>query len=86
MEGLKAILQCLTGRTDRGGHLEAKNRDSSLGYDAKEVQVADKIVMAVRDAEKAGDELRNRAKGIMGEMGWTQNLALAVLARVEDVV
>ena len=42
--------------------------------------------MAVRDAEKAGDELRNRAKGIMGEMGWTQNLALAVLARVEDAV
>ena len=42
--------------------------------------------MAVRDVEKVGDELRKRVKGLLGEIGWTQNLVLAVLARVEDVV
>ena len=49
-------------------------------------QMADKIRMAVRDAEKVGHELRNRVKDMAGEMSWTQNLALAVLARVEDAI
>jgi hypothetical protein len=86
MESLKAILQCPTGRTDQEGGLEAKNKDNSPVYDAKEVQVANKTFKAVRDAEKVGQELRNRVDGIIGEMGWTQNVALAVLARIEDIV
>lgn len=49
--------------------MEAKNRDGALGYNLKEVQVDDKIVMAVRDAEKLGDELQNRVKRMLGKMG-----------------
>lgn len=38
----------------------------------KEVQVADKVVMAVRDAEKLSDKLQNQVKRMLGKMGWTQ--------------
>jgi hypothetical protein len=51
--------------------LEAKNRDGALGYNIKEVQVADKVVMAVRDAEKLSDKLQNQVKRMLGKMGWT---------------
>ena len=89
---LKAIWECVHGSGD--GHHQAvtttsqwKEAEKSHDFeDPRDANLADKIIDAMHNADKTGEELRTRVSGFVNVKNWTESLAKAVLARLDDGV
>jgi ElaB/YqjD/DUF883 family membrane-anchored ribosome-binding protein len=88
-ELLKIILACLTGadpEENRPTAVDEKHlaRDSRLVRSDQDV--ADDIVHLLRTAEKNGTTLRRQLSDAIGEQGWIESIARAIVAALEKVV
>ncbi|KAJ4297748.1 hypothetical protein N0V90_005643 [Kalmusia sp. IMI 367209] len=84
---LEAILNCLTGTESMEGTIHnekapPKTPRQPLPAD----KVADKVVLAIANAEKGGPELQRRLDNIIDEYGWTEKVAEWVLTKLEQTL
>ncbi|KAJ9602931.1 hypothetical protein H2200_012711 [Cladophialophora chaetospira] len=85
---IRAILKCVGARKETGAVSIAKTQShkAELGHDSGDVQRANEIVEAMQDAEKTGEELRMKVTDVVKVNNWTESLAKAVLARLDDTI
>jgi hypothetical protein len=48
--------------------------------------MARKVILAMQDADKTGEELRTKVSGVVGVSNWTESLAKAVLAQLDHAL
>ncbi|EXJ55688.1 hypothetical protein A1O7_08617 [Cladophialophora yegresii CBS 114405] len=86
---LRTIWQCLNGGQDDDVSLHAETNwsdkaENPLIDTTPEAVLAQKIVEAMQDAEKTDDELRVKVADVVHIEGWTESLAKAVLAHLDE--
>ncbi|RYO84626.1 hypothetical protein DL766_000705 [Monosporascus sp. MC13-8B] len=88
MDLIKAVVECLTGGTDQPDCIV--NEKANTNYTEKAGQNAEDfatdIVNALYNAEKAGHNLERTLQNVVGECGWTENIAAAVLRCLENAL
>jgi hypothetical protein len=84
----KAILQCISAGQEDDVAVPAETKWSDKAEKGPDTTpdavLAQKIIAAMRDAEKTGEELRMNVSDVVQINGWTESLAKAVLARLDD--
>src|SRR5438552_2890561 len=85
---ITAILDCLTGGADQ--HDEPINEKGYAEYTDTETRsaqdIATDVVNALLSAEKKDRDLERTLQNIVGEYGWTENIAKAILNALEAVI
>ncbi len=83
-----AILKC-AGRSKAADPVSTEKTQANKAEPAqpsRDVQRANEIIGAMWDAEKTGEDLRMRVTGLVKINNWTESLAKAVLARLDDAI
>jgi len=80
MDIVKAVWGCLTGQQEDDYDLI----DEKAPPDTQDV--ATSIFDALNDAEKPGQHLRRTLNDLVGEYGWYESLAVAVLHQLENAL
>ena len=85
---ITAILDCLTGGADQ--HDEPIKEKGYAKYTDTETRstqaIATDVMNALLSAEKKGRDLERTLQNIVGEYGWTENIAKAILDALEKVL
>lgn len=80
MDIVKAVYACLTGQLEH----DYDPIDEKTPRDTQDV--ATRVFDALNHAQKPGQHLRRTLNDLVGEYGWYENLAIAVLNQLENAL
>jgi hypothetical protein len=87
MDLISALASCLTGRsnpsTKRPTTIEKPHFDKP---ERTAQDIAKDVITILRTTEKRGRELERALQNAVGEYGWTENIAKAILGGLENVI
>ncbi|KAL8423886.1 hypothetical protein RB596_003924 [Gaeumannomyces avenae] len=89
MDVFKTIAACFGGadpKDDPRPKLSEKAQAQAPDDVRSADEVSDEVVELLRTAEKNGPSLQSRVRGAVGARGWTENVARAVVSRLETVI
>ncbi|KAH0559347.1 hypothetical protein GP486_004135 [Trichoglossum hirsutum] len=87
MNLVDTVFGCLKGRAGKAVRVRPINEKAGANYtDKSEQDIAGDVLNALRSAEKSGSDLERTLKNIVGEYGWTENIAKAILNGLENMI
>ncbi|KAL8367036.1 hypothetical protein RB599_010278 [Gaeumannomyces hyphopodioides] len=88
MEVLKTFAACFGSTDPEGARPRASEKTQIRAPDgARSAQeISAEVIELLRTAEKNGPALQRRVRDVVGEQGWTENIARAIVAGLETLI